>query len=166
MTIPNSITIIEDYAFSGCRSLKEFKGKFAVDGGRCLIIYGVLHAFAIGCGVTQYTIPDSVTTIYDYVFSHCNSLTSVTIGNRVKTIGYAAFSDCSSLTSVTIPRSVTYIGDRAFEDCTSLETIICKPTIPPKLKDMAFVGIPSNTTIIIPEGCENDYKKSDWKKVL
>ena len=57
------ITSIGNWTFDNCSSLKEFKGKFVADGGRCLIIDGVLNAFAIGCGVTQYTTPDSVTTI-------------------------------------------------------------------------------------------------------
>ena len=39
VTIPDSVTTIGERAFGWCSSLKEFKGKFASDGGRCLIIY-------------------------------------------------------------------------------------------------------------------------------
>lgn len=102
VTIGDSVTVIGDYAFNGCSNLKEFKGKFVVDGGRCLIVYGVLNTFAIGCGVTQYTIPNNVTTIEDYAFSHCSSLTSVTIGDRVTRIGDNTFYNCCRLTKVTI----------------------------------------------------------------
>ena len=155
--IPDSVTTIEDGAFAGCKSLKEFKGKFAADGGRCLIIDGVLNTFAIGCGVTQYTIPNSVTTIGDYAFYNCSSLESVTIGDSVTTIGEGAFVWCPILTSVTIPDSVTTIGVWAFENCYSLtsvtigksvseigkqafkecniDTIVCCPKIPPKIND-------------------------------
>ncbi len=40
----------------------------------------------------------SVTTIGDYAFSGCSSLTSVVIPSSVTTIGYSAFSDCNNLT--------------------------------------------------------------------
>ena len=48
-----------------------------------------------------------VTTIGDWAFAHCDSLTSVTIPDSVTTIGKYAFYYCTSLTSVTIPDSVT-----------------------------------------------------------
>ena len=82
--IPNSVTRIGRYAFSGCKSL------------------------------TSITIPDSVTSIGDYAFENCTSLTSVTIPNDVTSIGYGVFQGCTSLTSVTIPNSVTSIDYSAF----------------------------------------------------
>ena len=123
VTIPDSVTTIGDEVFAYCNSLVEFKGKFAEDGGRCLIIDGMLNAFALGCGVTEYTIPDSVTTIGGYAFAGCGSLTSVTIGNGVTTIGEQAFRNCDSLTSVTIGNSVTTIGEHAFFECSSLTSV-------------------------------------------
>lgn len=46
VTIPDSVTTIVDGAFSVCSRLKEFKGKFAEDNGRALIIDGALVAVA------------------------------------------------------------------------------------------------------------------------
>jgi hypothetical protein len=73
--------------------------------------------------LTSITIPDSVTTIGQEVFSGCESLTSVTIGNNVTSIGDRAFSSCKNLTNVTIPKKVTTIGQQAFVDCTSLTSV-------------------------------------------
>ena len=88
VTIPNSVTSIEDYAFSGCS------------------------------GLTSVTIGNGVTSIGHDAFSGCSGLTSVTIGNGVTSIGDYAFSSCSRLTSVTIPDSVTDIGWSAFSGCS------------------------------------------------
>ena len=67
-----------------------------------------------GRSIKKVIIGDGVTTIGEYAFNGCHSLTSVTIPNSVTTIGDDAFSYCSSLTSVTIPNSVTKIGSSAF----------------------------------------------------
>ena len=74
-------------------------------------------------GVKQIIIGDSVTTIGEYAFIYCRSLTSVSISNSVTTIGWGAFIGCSSLTSVTIPNSVTTIGGNAFSNCRSLTSV-------------------------------------------
>ncbi len=77
-----------------------------------------------GCeSLTSVTIPDSVTSIGEGAFSNCTSLTSVTIPDSVTSIGGNAFDGCSSLTSVTIPDSVTSINNGAFYDCTSLTDV-------------------------------------------
>lgn len=63
----------------------------------------------------------TVTSIGDYAFAYCKSLSSVTIPHSVTSIGKHAFSGCESLTSVTIPNSVTSIGEAAFEGCPNLQ---------------------------------------------
>jgi uncharacterized repeat protein (TIGR02543 family) len=47
------------------------------------------------------------TSVWDYAFAYCISLTSITLPNSVTSIGSYAFDDCSRLTSITIPSSVT-----------------------------------------------------------
>ena len=160
VTIPDSVTEIVDYAFAWCISLTEFKGKFASEDGRCLIIDGTLNSFA-PAGVTEYTIPDSVTTIGGYAFARCSSLTSVTIPDSVTTIGYCAFSGCSSLTSITIPDSVTAIGTWAFDECSSLESVYCKPTTPPSIGNLVFDDNASGRKIYVPAESVEAYKTAE-----
>ena len=74
------------------------------------------------------TIPNAmnglpVTSIGDYAFFHCTSLTDITIPNSVTSIGQDAFFYCTSLTNVMIPDSVTNIGVEAFTICSSLNAI-------------------------------------------
>jgi len=68
-----------------------------------------------GCAsLTAVIIPDSVTSIGEYAFDDCTGLTGVTIGNGVTGIGKNAFRDCASLTGIIIPKNVTGIGMGAF----------------------------------------------------
>ena len=164
ITIPDSVTTISDYAFAfcdsltsvtigdgvttigasafrGCSSLREFNGKYASDNGRCLIIDGTLNSFA-PAGLTEYTIPDSVTRIGDSVFR-----------------------DYHSLTSVIIPDSVTTIGDSVFHDCHSLTSVYCRATTPPTaiLYDTywyAFYSNDSSRKIYVPTGSVDAYKSA------
>ena len=183
VTVPDSVTEIGVEAFCRCSSLQEFNGKFASEDGRCLIIDGVLNYFA-PAGLTEYTIPDSVTIIGEDAFQDCSSLTSVTIPDSVTTIGAHAFSGCSSLTSVTIPDSVTSIGEGAFYNCrsltsvtipdsvtwigncvfqycSSLKKVYCNATIPPSLGSIVFSSNANGRRIYVYEECVEVYK-SAW----
>ena len=80
-------------------------------------------AFNECTSLTSMTIPDSVTCIGNCAFRECSSLASVTIPDSVTSIGVYAFCACTSLKSVTIPDSVTSIGNYAFSYCTSLTGI-------------------------------------------
>ena len=150
VTIPDSVTSIGDYAFKDCSSLAEFKGKFASEDGRCLIVNGVLNSFAPAAKLTEYTIPEGVTSIGDYAFEDCSSLASVTIPDSVTSIGVAAFEDCSSLASVTIPDSVTEIGNYAFAYCYHLTSINIPDSVT-SIGDSAFRACESLTSITIPD---------------
>ena len=89
-----------------------------VTGGN--ILYGAFY----GCtGLTNITIPDSVTSIDRYSFYNCSGLTSITIPDSVTSIGSSAFSGCSRLTSITIPDSVTRVGSEAFYSCAGLTSV-------------------------------------------
>lgn len=89
------------------------------------------YAFDYCRSLTSITIPDSVTEIGDYAFDYCDGLTSITIPDSVTEIGESAFSSCRRLTSITIPYSVTGIGHAAFYDCSGLRRVFCERTTPP-----------------------------------
>ena len=57
--------------------------------------------------ILTVSLPDGLTSIGDYAFRQCSSLTSVTIPNSVTYIGDTAFLGCSGISSITIPGNVT-----------------------------------------------------------
>ena len=141
VTIPDSVTEIGEWAFDGCSSLIEFKGKFASEDGRCLIIDGTLNHFA-PAGLTEYTIPDSVTMI-----------------------GGSAFENCTSLTSVTIGDSVTKIGERACYECSRLTGVYCKAITPPAGDSYMFANNALGRKIYVPMESVKAYKSaSSWSE--
>ena len=147
VSIPDNVTEIGGGAFAHCFKLQKFDGKIASEDGRCLILNGVLHAFAPD-GITEYTIPNGVTTISRAIFESCSSLKSVTIPDSVTTIGDYAFNNCSSLTSVIIPNSVTTIGEAAFYSCDSLTSVTIGDRVT-TIGGSAFSGCSSLTSVTI-----------------
>lgn len=152
LVIPNGVTSIGAYAFSGYSSLASVTipdsvksiGFNAFDG--CISMKSVyITDIAAWCNITfdngwanplryaddlyideklvnELVIPNSVTSIGAYAFYNYQ-IAKVTIGNGVKSIGYAAFANCNGLTSVIIPASVTTIGDSAFRYCRGLKSV-------------------------------------------
>ena len=95
---------------------------------------------------SSYEIPDSVTSIGEWAFGGCKSLTNITIPDSVVSIGKDAFWYCTSLTSITIPNSVTSIEAAAFFDCESLMSAYI-PNSVTSIGQSAFYGCTSLTEV-------------------
>ena len=153
--IPNSVTNIENYAFSGCKSLTSIEIPNSVSNiGN--------YAFS-GCkSLTSIEIPNSVSNIGNYAFSGCKSLTSINIPNSVTNIEDSAFSGCDSLTNINIPNSVTNVEDSAFSWCKSLTNINIPDSVT-NIGDYAFSDCSSLTSINIPDSVTNIWKSAFWR---
>ena len=123
-----------------------------ISGGRLQITgynSNLTGALDIPSSVTIHSQQFSVTSIGDYAFANCSSLTSVTISDGVTSIGNSAFEGCANLTSVTIPNSVTSIGESAFSGCGSLESVTI-PNSVTNIGNFAFIGCGSLESVTIP----------------
>ena len=61
-----------------------------------------------------------MTTVGENAFSGCTGLTEITIPDSVTSIGDHAFDGCTGLKTITIPESVTSIGNGTFDNCNNL----------------------------------------------
>ncbi|GMH64007.1 hypothetical protein TrST_g7708 [Triparma strigata] len=89
--IPEGITIIGNWSFRECSSLKYI------------------------------TFPTSLTTIGEFSFHRCSSLEQVDIlHTKVQTLGKFAFRSCTSLKEMKVPDSFQWFGHRVFCNCSKL----------------------------------------------
>ena len=88
VTLSESVTSIEDYAFKGCSSL------------------------------TSVTLSENVTSIGYYAFRDCSSLTDITIPENVTSIEYYSFSNCGKLSIIFSGIALPDISNYAFAETT------------------------------------------------
>jgi hypothetical protein len=156
INIPNSVTSIGYYAFQGCNSLTAVH--ISDLAAWCKINFGYIsnplsyahHLYINGEEIDKdLVVPNSVTSIRDYVFEGLSGLTSINISNSVTSIGAGAFEGCSGLESLTIPNSVTTIGYYAFMDCSGLTSVNISNSVT-SIGAGAFQGCSSLTSLTIP----------------
>ncbi len=117
-------------------------------------------------------IKEGTVSISNYAFSGRTGLTEVTIPNSVTEIGREAFSGCTGLTEVSIPNSVTKIGYATFfisiEGLNGLKSIYVYNSIPPTADDYIFSSSTfSDATLYIPTGSKSTYMTTaPWSSFL
>lgn len=186
--IPDTVNIIEAYAFAGCVHLK----KIIIPHSLTQIGFG---AFEYCIHLTNIKIPETVTRIegsafslcasldtldFDpincdsmenlqtdedgvlcceaWAFEGCSSLNTINIGPDVVVIPDFAFSFCEYVPSIELPTSITHIGKNAFSYCKQLEEITLTSSITSIGKD-AFYWCKNLRTIWIPKGMTLYFKK-------
>ena len=115
-TVPDSVKIIESYAFAGCQKLTKINLPVGLEN----IGY---NAFMYCTSLTSVEIPNTITEIESETFEGCTSLNSIEIHDSITTIGVYAFHGCSKLSSVTLPDDceIEEIEDRtAFDNTTEV----------------------------------------------
>ena len=143
--LPQSLEVIEDYAFQGCTKLEsiELLGSFKRIEE---------YAFQDCSGLISVTFPESLeyigrqafencsslekvdipinARIYNFAFQNCTGLTTVStpFGNGHWSAPYT-FVGCTSLMSAVILEGTTYVYAYAFKDCPNLTNLSLPSTI-------------------------------------
>lgn len=116
-TVPNTVTYIAQYAFTGCKNLTNVNIPSSVTG--------IGSSAFVNCkNLQSINLPNGIEKIADDTFSGCRSLKNIVLSQGVKSIGSAAFYGCSNLTEIKLPSSVKKIRNLAFSKCKSLESIV------------------------------------------
>ena len=167
--IHNNVTNIGADAFGAC-SIPSFEvnsdnsNYCAVDGVLFDKTKHTLIQYPGGNPRTEYTIPETVTSIEYGAFDGAELLTSITIGNNVTSIGDDAFSFCMGLTSIEIPNSVTSIERFTFSYCSNLTSVVLPNSIV-NINDGAFAYCRNLTSFTnyatTPQTLKDEYVFSD-----
>lgn len=116
--IPDTVEIIGEQAFYGCKSLKT-----VVFGNS---VHTIAQRTFIDCAsLEKIVIPDTVTRLGQRMFNNCTALRSVTLGSGITDIGAYTFSNCPGLEEIILNAPISIIGESALVGCNSLTYIKC-----------------------------------------
>ena len=134
ISIPATVTEIEDRAFENCRMLSSVT--FAKNG--------------------------ALTRIGNWAFYNNHELTNLVIPEGVTEVGHAAFYGCTYLKEMTLPSTMQTIADNAFSQCQKVSKITVNATTPPVVEPKTFEDIDRNSPLYVPAGTASQYKQADY----
>lgn len=175
--IPQTITSLGKEMFANCGGSSTNK-ELIIEGGNGLTKIGenafqssaiktlslsntveIIEAGAFSYSkISEFTIPEKVTTLSTETFANCSMLTQITFNKNLESIGgkafyycgkladiiwaedgkletisSSAFYNCGSLAVVEIPDSVKRLGECSFAKCSNLERVVVG-------KNVTFIG--------------------------
>lgn len=189
IVIPEGVTLIDNSAFSDCKSLETVSLPNSLES-----IYPL--AFQ-NSNISSISIPAGVKGIGENAFYGCENLSTITVSNgntkydsrdncnalietatntilrgssntvipnSVTAIGRNAFRG-SNIAKIVIPASVKNIGQWAFQDCKSLTTVVCKSKSVIDVSGLLPFDPLPNATLYVPAESIEVYKAAnEWSK--
>lgn len=106
VTIPESVRIMDRYAFLNCTNLKYVDMRdmalwctIQFDGSSNPLMYA--HVLKLnGNVVSDLYVPETIEKINDFAFYGCESIVFANIPNNIKEIGYTTFGECTNLKNI------------------------------------------------------------------
>ena len=165
ITIPDSVTEIQDYAFQNCTKLTSIDIPDSVTLIDYQAFYGCTklasvklsynlktlgtRAFGNCTALTEITIPASLTSASS-PFKDCSNLKTIHFEEGITKIVSSLFSGCTGITEISIPDTVTIIDESAFSGATNLVSITIPDSVT-EIQDYAFQNCTKLTSIDIPD---------------
>lgn len=102
VVIPNSVTTIGEYAFSGSTDMT----KVVIPDSVTKMESGAFWF----CGLTEVTISKNLTELESAVFGMCRNLEKIVVPDNITSLNGGVFFYCTALTDITLPDTLTNIG--------------------------------------------------------
>lgn len=168
VTFPEGIVYFGPETFYETFEIESISGPDVMNDNRSLVVDNTL-LFVADKGLTEYIVPDCVTSLGYMVFANKKYLEEVKMSDNITHmvgIGYL-FRNSHNLKTVTVSARMKDLGYDPFGtsgyECSSLETIYMRAPIPPAITYNRAEGIPGsyeNLTIYVPQDSYDVYMSS------
>lgn len=144
VTLPETVTYIDDNAFFRCRGLKNVQIPVAVTS------IG-LRAFEECTSIESIELPSTVKKLGMSAFAGCSALKTVSLSPSLSNVPNSTFYGCAALEEVNIPEGVQTFGNQVFQGCKSLVSIAFPSTVT-TLGNHQFSGCGKLADVRLPDG--------------
>ena len=141
VVLPDTIRVIEDYAFYSCMQLTDLTLSFTSN-------LDVIFDMTI---VTTVSLLEGVNVIDESAFDGAEALSSINLPSTLAMIKPYAFWECAALESIVLPDSVASIGANAFENCYELREVKMPEGLL-LLSEYAFCSCWALEELVLPAG--------------
>ena len=172
--IPDLVTTIGDYAFAWCNELTSVTipastvemGIRPFSGCSKLTEINVVSSNEHYASVDGVLFNKEETLLIEYPAGKPQS--DYSIPNTVTSVGWRAFESSDNLKTITIPRSVKSFDNDAFFGCDNLETVTVLSVIPPLTNYGLFESdVYTTATLYVPDSAVNAYKSAaEWENFV
>lgn len=155
----NALTTLGFGALQGCDGLRRLTLPFIGDGGENSYLGYAFGAevpdFAKGFYppyLSEVTLLAACSSLGDYAFFECETLTRVNLFEGLSSIGVRAFAGCKRLTLADLPASLETIRENAFFGCLSLTSLsFAEGSVLERIGVNAFYKCGQLKTVTLPD---------------
>lgn len=145
LTFPNSLLIGPESAIEHCANLEFFYGKFVTEDHKALVVNNVLTTVTPKLPL-NYKTPEGVEGIGRFVFYNHPTVHNLTVRDGVKWVDANAFNS-NQLEELILSADLEFLyGENQIANCTSLKRVFFRSRIPPRC-DSEFEVINGSTGI-------------------
>ena len=144
MIIPDTVTVIGEWAFYKCTSLSTVSIPESVTDIEA-------EAFRQCSRLETVQLCEGLERIERGAFHWCTSLKNIEFPQGFEGIELGAFASCRSLCEISLPGTVYYIGEQAFRLCTALTDVRFQEGLE-VLDYGAFTGCTALEAVALPSG--------------
>lgn len=127
----SSLSYISAFMFEGCFSLKEI-----VFGRGSALTELQANSFNGLTSLVRLELGDAeIETVDNYAFMFCSGLSELSLPDTVSYIGRYAFYGCSQLDRLDIPEAVEYIGENAFFGTKNIKVFFKSESLPEYIQE-------------------------------
>ncbi len=136
--------------------IADVKKLIICEGPTSIGSYATYDAFRYWTNLKSVWLPESLTSISNFIFSDCSNLEEVHFSSNNINLARLVFKNCVSLKNITFPENLANVtfDEGCFKGCSSLDNIVLPDSLT-TIPSSCFYGCTNLQNIVLPDTIKN-----------